>query len=186
MPIPLGIFAVAGASSAAAGAYEQIATAYGTGSSATILFSSIPQTYKHLELRVVGRLTDPNGWESFALSINGAGMTKGHTLYANNGERISEANFYNSQIVSSLTSANANANSFGAGILTFLNYSNTATNKTIRIFTGRHAPTSDGNFIQLSSKFVNATAAITSIQLDGWNGAFWNTASRVSLYGIKG
>ena len=38
--------------------FESIATVSGTGSSGTITFSSIPATYKHLQIRYIGKTND--------------------------------------------------------------------------------------------------------------------------------
>ena len=52
----LGSFST-GAPPVAPSSYESIATATGTGSSATITFSSIPSTYEHLQIRFTGKGT---------------------------------------------------------------------------------------------------------------------------------
>ena len=44
-----------GAASGAGTSFESIATATGTGSSGTITFSSIPSTFKHLQIRGISR-----------------------------------------------------------------------------------------------------------------------------------
>jgi hypothetical protein len=53
-----------------AGAYESIASATGTGSSATITFSSIPSTYQHLQiLYLVGILNTSEGFRIIYLVL---------------------------------------------------------------------------------------------------------------------
>jgi hypothetical protein len=46
---------------APAGAFESIATAVGTGSNTTITFSSIPATFKHLQVRMLAKDTHNGG-----------------------------------------------------------------------------------------------------------------------------
>jgi len=48
MHIPLGILAASGGG--AAGAFESIATVTATGSQTSLTFTSIPNTYQHLQL----------------------------------------------------------------------------------------------------------------------------------------
>jgi hypothetical protein len=172
--------------SAAGFAYEQIATAFGTGSSATITFSSIPQTYKHLQLRWVARQGNGDYWETFNFAANGANPTKGHVLYGNQGgERISQVSFYPGQVQASSASSTTTANIHGSGIATILDYANTTTNKTVRFFNGYNNVMGASEAV-LQSKFFNSTSAITSITLDGWNGSNFTTTTRFSLYGIRG
>ena len=51
--------------------FDSIASATGTGSSGTITFSSIPQTYKHLQIRGIGRLDVVTGGVSTRIRLNG-------------------------------------------------------------------------------------------------------------------
>jgi len=187
MSFGLGFWAAAGAGApAAAGAYEQIATAFGTGSSATISFTSIPQTYKHLELRWVARQANGDYWETFNFAANGSNPTKGHGLFGNHGgETISEVTFYPGQVPASSASNTTTANIHGSGIASILDYSSTTKNKTVRFLNG-YNNVMGASVVNLTSKFFNSTSAITSITLDGWNGSNFTTTTRFSLYGIKG
>ncbi len=53
----LGIIASSGGAAASTSSYESIASATGTGSSGVITFSSIPATYKHLQIRGIAKDT---------------------------------------------------------------------------------------------------------------------------------
>ena len=65
MPI-LGLLAsaISGNLFAPSGAYDSIATASGTGSSATISFTSIPSTYTHLQIRGIWNTTTGSAFGS--------------------------------------------------------------------------------------------------------------------------
>jgi hypothetical protein len=67
--------------------FESIATATGTGSSATITFSSIPSTYQHLQIRGIARATSGGETEPIDLRLYFNGLTTGiyssHALYGN-------------------------------------------------------------------------------------------------------
>jgi hypothetical protein len=67
-PIPLGILAVAG--SAPASAYELIQTQVIGGETVSVTLSSIPQTYKHLQIRGVVRLGGFNTSAGFNMRLN--------------------------------------------------------------------------------------------------------------------
>jgi hypothetical protein len=88
---PLGILSAAGAGVGVAGDYELIATAFGTGSSGVISFSSIPQEYKHLQLRYTAK----NSSTATQMNITLNGITSGvyirHSLFGNGSTVASNA-----------------------------------------------------------------------------------------------
>jgi len=178
-----------GAGGATGGSYESIATATGTGLSGTITFSSIPSTYKHLQVRFMGRSTSTN----LAASIIVNGSTTGyarHYLFGTGasvtaGGQASQSSF---SLIDTITGSNSTANIMGTGILDIHDYASTTKNKTLRFFGGYDTNNgSDGGIISLQSSLWANTSAITSIDLrtDGFAN-FWSTNSVFSLYGIKG
>jgi hypothetical protein len=194
MPIPLGILAAAGAGGAAAGAYEQIATAFGTGSSDTITFSSIPQDYKHLQLRYLAKSTNTNGRTNPGIRLNDVSSAsyRGHMLRGTGaavssldtdggtGNRIT---IPDGMVDSSAESTGA----FSLGIVDILDYTSTSKNKTIRLLGGYALGSGLANRIYLVSGFLISTAAVTSLSFIPQNSGFnLTTTSRFSLYGIKG
>jgi hypothetical protein len=183
--IPLGILAAAGAGGG--GAYESIATAVGTGSSGTITFSSIPSTYKHLQVRFMGFISVQGNTPTMRLN-NDSGASYSYHILAGNGSAVSATG---TGSVSQIALAGAN---YAQGttqpivsIIDIADYSSTTKNKTIRNFLGQ-----DNN----GTSPVNGTVYLTS---GGWfsttavnrldfilSGANWSTTSVFSLYGIKG
>ena len=190
MPIPLGILAVAGAGGGAGGpAYELIATTSGTGSSGTITFSSIPSTYKHLELRWTGRSTG-SGTIDLRTTFNGAtGVYARHELTANGTSVVSQSSSANTtwiDIASSIPGSNHGANMYAVGVMSLLDYALTTKQKTLRHLLGRASVISDvSNMINLNSGLYNSTSAVSSITMLLGVGN-WTTQSRFSLYGIVG
>lgn len=171
--------------------YESIATAVGTGSSGTVTFSSIPQTYKHLQIRIIGRLSAAYDFFSDArIYFNGVGGTS-YTYHVLRGtgsaaEAAQAAGTANSYILRSVSGALVAANVMGVGIVDIHDYTSTTRNKTIRAFSGgdsNSAVNNDG--VGLSSGLFIDTNAVTSVSLqtDGGN---WTNQSVFSLYGIKG
>jgi hypothetical protein len=187
MPIPLGFFATAGAGGAAASAFEQISTISGTGSSGTITFSSIPQTYRHLQIRLLTRCTNANIVNNIFVNYNsnfGASYDN-QFLFGNTGN-----NFYSGRgngdkielpVASPGTSAPANYHS--PVIMDIVDYSITTKNKTTKSFIG--SPITNGFQISLNVGQFRSTAAISTITITVQNASF-TSSSIIALYGIRG
>jgi hypothetical protein len=196
MPIPLGILAVAGAGGGAgAGAYELIQTSFGNGSSANITFSSVPQTYKHLQLRMTTRNNyTGSAAEWLRMRFNNVSTTtyQVHNLWGTGSTTAS--NYYNDRAffedIARVAVGGAVSGNYSATIIDILDYASTSKNKTIRVLGGFTDPASSNNYLNLSSGFLNSTNAVTQIDLFSLFSAaaigYFDTNSRFSLYGIKG
>lgn len=190
----IGIWASAQQASSLS-SFESIATATGTGSSGTITFSSIPSTYKHLQIRYVGKSTTSTGGVNsynVTMQINSdTGSNYAYHRLSGNGTAAS-AGGAATQTSITLTPAHIPnsdatlANMLGVGIIDVLDYTSTSKNKTIRSFYGGNFNTASTGYLALHSGLYYATpAAITSITLTVPTG-FWTTTSSFALYGIKG
>lgn len=184
MLIPLGILASSGG---AAGAYEQIATAFGTGSATQIDFTSVPQTYKHLQVRY-----------TVLMAAGGAGATPFMRLNSDTGSNYS---FHylrgNGSAVSSAAQTSQSYMNFAnpvsgvdttiwnAGVIDLLDYTATTKNTTMRALTGMAGTGTSTNDIELASGAWYNTAAVTTVSLR-FSGFAPTATSRFSLYGIKG
>lgn len=181
-------------------AYESIATVNITSDTNTITFSSIPSTYKHLQLRAVTRSTYNStaaGQSQYKIQFNGdtAANYSNHRLYGNGSTAIANSGASQNQITADQPWANPGA--FGAGlvlspvIIDILDYQNTTKNKIVRILTGFDANQASTNQEStLRSGAWYSTSAITSITLDATAGAFsdgpFGANTKWALYGIKG
>ena len=182
MLIPLGILAASGAGFV--DAYEHIATAFGTGSSATITFSDIPQDYKHLQIRYMGRPASSGG--RLYLRMNGvssASNYRSHALFASSTTN-SSVDYTTSTAIDfqrgfDITTANA----FIGGIIDLLDYTSTSKNTTIRALYGG---VGNANAIHLQSGVFRNTAAVTSLTMTNNAAINITSTSRFSLYGIRG
>jgi hypothetical protein len=168
------------------GSYELITSAYGTGSSGTITFSSIPQTYKHLQVRYTAKTSSTLvTLRELTMQVNSTTSINTHYLFANGGG-VSAS--YNTSTFGmrnmAMTASDASmANSYGVGIIDILDYANTNKNKTIRAFSGN----TPDNQVYLTSGLYISTAAITDLSFKSiQSGETFPTATRFSLYGIKG
>jgi hypothetical protein len=178
--IQLGILASSGGAPAD---YELIATAYGTGSSRVIDFTGIPGTYKHLQVRYTAKNSGSN--VDIAVTLNNvtsssyathAILTDGSSLSSTNTTSATSMNLIDA------SSSNGTANSYCAGIIDIVDYANTAKNTTIKALYGKAEASRK---LHLVTGFINSTSAINQVTLTGGAGNF-TTASRFSLYGIKG
>jgi hypothetical protein len=183
----LGIFAsqISG-HLAAPSSFYNIATATGNNTSTTITFSSIPQTYKSLQIRILG---------SVAL-----GSYNNGSIYCQFNGDSTAANYRNHWMLGDGTNASANqsvtsrlyngpdtpvtTSYFGAGIIDFIDYTSTSKNKTTRAFTGYDLNGLSTGYVVLSSSLWMNTSAITSISLVAGDGN-WATGTTFALYGVN-
>jgi hypothetical protein len=167
---------------AAEPAFESIATVTPSAAN-TITFSSIPSTYKHLQVRFLVNQTDN---AAMRLQFNGDSSTSSYTEHQldANGSSVS-AGGNGSGVVSGIAVATANDTTsiFTVGIIDIIDYASTTKNKTARIFAGRDRNGS-GN-INLRSGLYLSTSAVSSLTLFV-SGANYTSGSVFSLYGIKG
>jgi hypothetical protein len=189
MPI-LGTIASQVPANTPAGSYESIATITVPSNSYTVTFSSIPQTYKHLQLRLSIR-SDRNAAavEAYSMEFNGTASNQyvGHYIAANgagaSGVAAGSELGQNSGLGAFVAGNNAAANIFGTAITDILDYTSTSKYKVCRSIGGSDQNGS-GNIMFASMLWQN-TAAITSIKfLSGGTG--WQQNSSFALYGIKG
>ena len=159
------------------GAMFPIATATGTGASGTIVFSSIPQTYKHLQLRCV--LGNASG-SATAITINSGSFARRHYLYGTgSGSTISGSDTGNDLFLSTNTTTTPLITAIN--IVDILDYTSTTKTKTYRVLSGDDYNGSGGVF--LWSGLDLSTTAINTITLT--TGSNWSTTTRIALYGIK-
>jgi hypothetical protein len=181
----LGI--VASSKLVASGSYESIATVNGTGSSSTITFSSIPSTYKHLQIRALA--TSTTAASSYGIKINSdstGSNYKTHRINAAADSVTSTASGYAGSASIAGFYYGDNTTYFTGIILDLIDYANTSKYKTFRTFTGVNTNTSaSNNEVSLVSNLWMNTSAVTSIEVFT-NGTAWNSNSVFSLYGIKG
>jgi len=184
MLIPIGFLGAGGA----AGSYELISTAYGTGSSSTITFSSIPSTYKHLEIRGVMSDTDvTNKWlsdVSVRFNSDTASNYSYHFLEGNGTSATSSGGTTSTAMtLRNITTGQFTSGIYGSVVISVLDYANTTTNKTLRYLGGCYANAEKA--VHFGSGNWRSTSAVSSITISGGI-TNWTTASRFSLYGIKG
>lgn len=173
----LGTIASHGAG-ARSGDFDSIATAVGTGSSGTITFSSIPATYRHLQIRYYGftsgsadivmKVNSTNGVITHGLVGNGASASSGSNTNTASGLYIGDFGFSSSNPTS--------------GVIDLLDYADTNKNKTMRSLGGRDE--NGSGRVYLYSGLFDTTSAVDSITFTALTANF-TTTTIFALYGIK-
>ena len=186
MPI-LGIIASSFRSAAGPeGAYDALATVTLSATTASITFAGIPSGYKHLQIRLLARVSGSvttNGTKVQFNSDTGANYTY-HTLYGNGTSAIAygEANT-NQSFMDKASGASSGASMFGAMVCDVLDYGDTSKFKTTRSLGGTDQNGSGSVF--LSSGVWRNTNAITSITLSPFDGYSYVQYTQAALYGVK-
>jgi hypothetical protein len=184
MSLWLGILASSGL---AGGDFESIATVtVGSGGASTIEFTSIPSTYQHLQIRMVGResgsvtgnaarlrLNSDTGSNYATHRIDGNGSAAGAVGYASL-DRID---------VQRVTGASAAASTFGVMVVDILDYASISKNKTVRALGG--CDLNGSGFVNLTSGLWMSTSAITTLTLLPIGTASWAQHTTAALYGVK-
>jgi hypothetical protein len=172
-------------------AFESIASATGTGSSGTITFSSVPSTYQHLQLRILGKDTyNATNVSALKITFNSVGGSSysSHNLYVYDGVIYADAYTSRGDIYIGYgmpQSPAGKSNTFGAAIIDIHDYASTTKNKTVRAFMGSETNAQADSAIALSSGLFMNTSAISSISIS-IETLYWNSSSTIALYGIRG
>jgi hypothetical protein len=160
--------------------FYQIATVtVGSGGTQQIDFTSIPQTYTHLQVRCFGARaaasfymyfngdTTNGNYRRHNVSGDGSGFSAGTVV----APELDNGGFTSTTIP-------------GAWIIDILDYANTNKNKTSRVLWG-YDFNGSGRAGLVSTAWFNS-AAITSIKFDLETTSLFSQYSRFDLYGIKG
>jgi hypothetical protein len=169
-------------------AYELISTSILSSSQSSVVFdvSSLDSTYKHLQLRVVGRTSRVNESDGFGVRLNNdSGNNYSNHGLSGNGSVVSS--FFQSDqttqiFVDRLAGSSAAANIFGSAIVDILDPFSSTKNKTLRSLGG--GTTGSAPFIMLKSGAYYSTTSISSVQVRVND--FFVSGTRISLYGIRG
>jgi hypothetical protein len=166
--------------------YESIATVtVGSGGASTISFSSIPGTYKHLQIRnISAQATGAAPSDTFVTArFNGettATNYMSHYILGEGSNALAGAATPSSNNCWFGVNCTGNSGAFQGNIIDILDYANTDKYKTIRILSGSDRNGS-GVVIMISALWMN-TSAMTSIVISGT----WTQYSSFALYGIRG
>ncbi len=187
----LGIWASAQQGALLANSYESIATStVGAGGVSSVTFSSIPQTYKHLQIRalVKDNRSATSSDNNFLRFNNDSGNNyNAHQLIGDGSSASSGVLGTDSAMIyGTVPGASIGASIFNATIVDILDYTSTNKYKVIRSLNGYDS--NGGGTIRLTSGLWMSTSAVTQIDLLTNIGATSTIQqySSFALYGIKG
>jgi hypothetical protein len=195
MPV-LGIIASSISGNLSSPSFQSIASANGTGASNTITFSSIPSTYKSLQIRILAKDTATGTQTPASANIQFNGDTgfnySFHYMYGSaNGSNLSVASASSTEyqitqsIATSRTIAPSQVDIYGVSIVDIIDYASTSKNKTMRTVSGVDGNEASAAYrVQLNSGAWYSTAAVSSISIKTNNTAF-TTGTTMALYGVK-
>ncbi len=182
----LGIFASQGR--VAANSYESIATVtVGAGGSSSISFTSIPQTYKNLQVRLMAKAAPTSTDASYDLlgRFNGDTNINNSSLHymIGNGSGTNAGYTGNLGILGTATGSSSTS-VFAFNIIDVWDYTNSNKYKTVRNMYGYDS--NGAGFVGIQGDLWRNTAAITSIEFVFRTGPSFAQYTHAALYGIKG
>jgi hypothetical protein len=201
-PILTGVIASGISGNLSSTAYESIATYVVSSPQASITLGSIPQTYKHLQVRLIGRTSRADYTiEDINLQMNGdtgSSSYTWHRMYSNpsvptGGTATTAASAGASYInsIAIVSTATTTTGMVGGGIIDILDYTNTNKYKTIKSINGVDNNQEANGFAVsgfselMSGNWMN-TAAVTSLTFTPTTGSNIIAPTHIALYGIKG
>jgi hypothetical protein len=159
----------------------------GSAGSATISFTSIPATYKHLQIRGIARTarTEPNDYIYLRFNSDSGNNYAWHDLEGDGSTAVAQGTASTAQIFTLFTTtANSGASMFGAGIIDILDYANTNKYKTVRTLSGNDR--NGSGYVVFGSGLWQNTNAVSTITLTNHGATNFQQYSQFALYGIKG
>jgi len=162
--------------------FESIATSTPTGTN-TVTFSSIPSTFKHLQVRA---LTIFGADTVLDLRLNGdTGSNYAQHGIFGRGAAVAVLGSASTSTVSILGAYSAIPSGFPCvSIIDIHDYASTTKNKTVRNFSGSINNTTQNRDVCLTSGLWVNTSAVTSLTI--FAGSNFTAGTRLALYGIKG
>jgi hypothetical protein len=184
-----------GFSATSAIASDHVLIATGTGGSSNITFSSIPQTYDHLQLYWNVRTASAGVTDFVHVRFNGDSTANynfnyleasGGTASLNPGISTKAAN--TNAWLTTVAGGIATANVFAVGYGIISDYSKTNRNKSLHTYGGLddHGLGTPAGNTRLENSVWFSTSAITSIVLTTNSGTNFAANTDFTLYGIKG
>ena len=168
--------------------YESIATVTVGSPQSAITFSSIPSTYKHLQIRGIARSTRAASGSYVKIQANSdtGNNYANHGLYGTGSAAGAYAVTTTDHAGEAYITASSDlASTFGISVWDILDYTNTSKYKTVRALTGADVNGTNGQ-VRFASGVWLSTSAITTVTLTDGNGANFDQYSTFALYGIKG
>lgn len=176
-----GFFSV-GTPPAPASNYESIASYTLSGGETSVTFSSIPSTYKHLQVRWSVLNSNANADLGFRLNSDSGNNYTFHGLEGT-GSAVSGSNKGTSLSEAYIGIGSGVSSTPGVGVIDLLDYTSTNKYKTFRSLFGYDS--NGGGYIILRSSLWLNTSAVNAVSVRVTPGTF-SANSSFALYGITG
>jgi hypothetical protein len=164
--------------------FESIQTvAVDSSSQAVITFSSIPSTYKHLQLRMLAR--NNSTWMRSVIKFNNDSTMSNYNTHGTQGTGSGASAFYSAND-SKAGGANQTEGAGGSGVsvIDILDYTDTNKYKVARALFGFEG--NGSGQVQTASILWRNTNSINTISITDEGGNNFTQYSHFALYGIKG
>ena len=167
-----------------ANSYESIATLT-PSSGTTASFTSIPSTYKHLQIRYNIMCASGNN-VTYTVNNDSGNNYSGQGLGITNTPSM-RAYVYTASTPGFLMgygSTNGTSGTYpNVGIIDFIDYASTSKNKTVRAYAGVNSNNNTSNCVELTQNTWYSLTAINRIDI--FPGTY-ASGTTIALYGIKG
>ena len=185
----LGIWASA-AQAANTGTFVSLATTTLSGSStSSVTFSSISQSFTHLQVRAITRGTENAatlGGPQLRFNSDSGSNYANHRFgtYGTGTFADAEASQTQASGIAWMAGGSSTANTYGVFIMNILDYTNTNKYKTVRTLSGVDT-NAGGGWSAVTSNLWLSTSAITSIEFFINSPHYFASGTQFALYGIK-
>lgn len=145
----------------------------------SVTFSSIPATYKHLEVRIFAR-KESGGNDAYVMHLNGDTTNGNYAYYAFGGDGTA----FVQSLIDSANIGSVRDNAWNTTVITIPDYTNTNKVKSYQSLSGSSSQTGGSSFY-VGGVWDN-TAVINSLRFTNTANSNFITGSVFALYGIKG
>lgn len=166
--------------------FESIQTQYlSSGNQTSVSFTSIPATFKHLQIRAIAQDSATNPPYNAGLTFNSdSGSNYAVHWIAGDGASASSFNNFNTTYIEfGYLNGPTTSTSYSACVIDILDYTNTNKYKTTRMLQG-YDKNGSGR-VDITSGLWRNTSAISTITLSSL-GTSLRQYSHFALYGVKG
>jgi hypothetical protein len=171
-----------------AGAYFPLGEFTLASAQSFVEFTNIPQTYTHLQIRILGRsdkTTELNDAIALRLNNDSTSNYRSHSIQADGASVFAGSGAHTYSFLNYLAGDQGTANCFGTAIIDILDYRSTVKNKTLRGLGGNDR--NGGGIMDFtSSLWFKTPEAVTSIQIypQSFSTFKWKANSSFALYGV--
>lgn len=169
-----------------AGGYDALWSTTLAATTTTITISGIPSTYKHLQLRVIGKISGTVGYGQAYVQFNGdtAANYSAHQLYGTGASAAAAATVSATKAdVTTWFPDSTTTSMFGASVTDILDYANTNKFKTLRVLGGFDTNNTNSGLVGFFSSSWRSTNAVTSMTITAASNFLQYTS--FALYGVK-